>query len=43
MVDLKQTAPIIPGLRPTGLSGNFFHNFNDLNAKETASWHAFRV
>ena len=40
MVDLKQTAPIIAALRPTG---HFFHNFNDLNAKETASWHAFRV
>jgi len=43
MVDLMQTAPIIAALQPNGLTGYFFLYFNDLNAKETASWHAFRV
>ncbi|PPR09641.1 MAG: hypothetical protein CFH41_02345 [Alphaproteobacteria bacterium MarineAlpha11_Bin1] len=43
MVDLRRLDPIIAALRPNGLIGILFHFFNDLNARETASWHAFQV
>jgi hypothetical protein len=43
MVDLTLFAPILPALRSNVVTGNFIHIFKDLNAKETASWHAYRV
>jgi hypothetical protein len=43
MVDLKFIPPILPALRPKATTGNFIHIFNDLNAKEKASWHAYQV
>lgn len=43
MVDLEVPTPIIAPLWLKTPVVNLFHVFNDLNAKEIASWHAFRV
>jgi hypothetical protein len=43
MVDLKLSAPILSALRSNAATGNFIHIFKDLNAKEKASWHAYRA
>lgn len=43
MVDLSQSVLIIPALHSDERGGVFFQYFNDLNAKETASWHVFQV
>ena len=43
MVDLEVSPPIIAPLWLKTAVVNLFHVFNDLNAKEIASWHAFRV